>query len=58
LGKDFMIKDFTRDEISLAKNLYKNFYNNPNEISKGEKPFGICYLPKTVYDMEKYTVKE
>lgn len=47
-------KDFTNEEMQLAKKLYKNFYNNPKAFSEGKKKYGICYLPSTIYNMEQY----
>ena len=47
-------KDFTSEELKLAKKLYKNFYTDKESISEGKKKFGICYLPSTLYDMEQY----
>ncbi len=54
----FVKKDFTSDEIKLAKRLYKEFYTNPKKFGSGKKKFGICYLPSTEYNMEKYTEKD
>lgn len=52
------IKDFTEEELRLAKKLYEKFYTNPNEIKSGKKKFGICYLPSTPYNMRWYTTKD
>lgn len=52
------IKDFTEEELRLAKKLYEKFYTNPNEIQSGKKKFGICYLPSTPYNMGWYTTKD
>ncbi len=51
-------KDFTKDEIKLAKKLYKEFYTNENNFSSGKKKFGICYLPSTAYDMNLYKTED
>jgi len=51
-------KDFTKDEIKLAKKLYKEFYTNEDNFSSGKKKFGICYLPSTIYDMDLYKTEE
>ena len=51
-------KDFTNEEINLAKELYKNFYTNKKEFTSGKKNFGICYKTDTPYDMEQYTIKD
>ncbi len=52
------VKDFTEDELKLAKELYKRFYINPDEIKSGKKKFGICYLPSTPYNMGLYTTRD
>ena len=52
------IKDFTEDELRLARELYRKFYINPDEIKSGSKKFGICYLPSTPYNMGWYTTKD
>ncbi|QQG38966.1 MAG: lipoate--protein ligase family protein [Candidatus Woesearchaeota archaeon] len=57
-GASIFKKDFTNEEIKLAKQLYKNFYKNKEAFSKGKKQFGICYLPSTDYDMEKYAEED
>jgi lipoate-protein ligase A len=60
LPKDSSVqfKDFTSEEIKLAKELHKNFYANKKAFSAGSKKFGICYLPSTQYDMELYTKED
>tara|TARA_Y100000034_G_scaffold107833_1_gene137745 strand:- start:10524 stop:11336 length:813 start_codon:yes stop_codon:yes gene_type:complete len=57
-NNDFIKKGFTNDELKLAKELYDKFYNNKEVISSGKKKFGICYLPSTIYNMERYTRKD
>jgi len=52
------VKDFTAEEIKLARRLYEIFYTNPEEIKSGKKKFGICYLPSTPYNMAWYTAKD
>ena len=62
--REYFIKGYDKDdyflasgmdgELKLAKKLYKNFYTNKESISEGKKKFGICYLPSTLYDMERY----
>ena len=49
-----VVKDFTNEEIKLAKKLYTEFYTNEKNFSTGKKQFGICYLPSTTYDMNLY----
>ncbi|MFH1592575.1 MAG: hypothetical protein ABIB47_04370 [Candidatus Woesearchaeota archaeon] len=56
-GSSIRKKDFTSEEIKLAKKLYKDFYNNEKAMSKGKKKYGVCYLPSTTYNMEEYTRK-
>ena len=57
-GTSIIKKDFTNDELRLAKKLYKEFYTNPSEYSAGKKSFGICYLTDSDYDMDLYTQKD
>lgn len=51
-------KDFTAEEIKIAKELYKKFYTNDEALKGGKKAFGICYLPSTIYDMELYAEED
>jgi len=51
-------KDYTNEEIKLAKKLYKEHYTNKEAFGQGNKPFGICYLTSTGYDMENYAEKD
>ena len=51
-------KDYTSEEVKLAKKLYKNFYTNYKEISSGKKDYGICYKTDSAYDMEKYAEED
>lgn len=51
-------KDFTAEEIKIAKELYKKFYTNEEALKGGKKAFGICYLPSTIYDMELYAEED
>lgn len=53
-----IVKDFTSQEIKLAKQLHKNFYTKFESINKGKKKFGICYLTSTPYDMDLYTEED
>lgn len=57
-GTSVVRKDFTSEEIKLAKKLYDEFYNNPQQFSQGQKKFGICYLHSTEYNMEKYATDD
>ena len=57
------VQDYTAEEIILAKELYQDFYANPEKFSDGKKRYGICYIPtlmdkSTEYDMEKYVEQE
>lgn len=51
-------KDYTNEEIALARELHKKFYTNAEAISEGKKDYGICYLTDSDYDMEKYVEKD
>lgn len=51
-------RDFSQQEISLAERLHHEFYNNREEFSRGNKPYGICYIPGPDYDMDKYRIEE
>lgn len=51
-------KDFTSDEITLARQLYKKHYTNKDSYRHGTKKFGICYLTSTGYDMEQYAEED
>ena len=53
-----MVKDFTNEELKLAKELHEKFYTNEENFSSGKKKFGICYLPSTIYDMKLYATKD
>jgi lipoate-protein ligase A len=47
-------KDFTHEEIYLAKKLHREFYTNVDEYSNGKKKYGICYLTDSPYEMDQY----
>ncbi len=51
-------KDYTEDELKLAKQLYKTYYSNRKKWSDGKKKHGICYLTDTDYDMDLYAEVE
>lgn len=51
-------KDYTGEEIKLARKLYKEFYTDKNKYSDGKKKFGICYLTDSEYDMEEYAEED
>jgi len=56
-------KEYTSEELNLAKELYDEFYSKPTMFSDGNKKYGICYrptfaAPSTLYNMEKYVEKE
>ena len=57
-GTSVVRKDFTAEEIKIAKELYKKFYTNEEALKGGKKAFGICYLPSTIYDMELYAEED
>ncbi|MFT4311364.1 MAG: biotin/lipoate A/B protein ligase family protein [Candidatus Woesearchaeota archaeon] len=50
----FVKKDYTGDELKLARKLYKEFYSKKDAFDKGLKSHGICYLTSTEYDMDLY----
>ena len=58
IGAKAKVKDVTEDEYALAKKLYNEYYNKPDEWDGGKKKFGICYRTDTPYDMEDYSENE
>jgi len=57
-GASVVKKDFTSEEIRLAKQLYQEFYTNKENVRAGKKKFGICYLTSTPYDMDLYKTED
>ena len=54
-GASIIHKDFTEEEIAIAKKLFNEFYTDQKSISSGKKEYGICYLTDSPYDMHQYT---
>lgn len=57
-GASVVKSGYTRKEVKLATELYKQFYCNTTNLRQGRKPFGICYLPTTSYNMNLSTTFE